>query len=93
MSSPPTTPRRSVKDWLIAANTTRNVATWDRWIRAALPFLVLGLWLTGVLPPLAAVPLAIVAVMLFPTAVTGACSVYYALGVSTLPGTDGADDQ
>lgn len=76
--------RRTLKEWLIAANTTRNVAMWDRWVRASLPVVVLGLWAAGVLPPIAAIPLSVIAVMLFPTAISGACSVYYAMGVSTL---------
>jgi hypothetical protein len=80
--------RRSAREWLVAANTTRNVATWDRWIRAALPFVVAGLWLAGVVPTWGAIPLGVVAAMLLPTAATGACSVYYALGVSTLPDGD-----
>ena len=80
--------RRSAREWLVAANTTRNVATWDRWVRASLPVVVAGLWLAGVLPLWAAIPLGIVAAMLLPTAATGACSVYYALGVSTLPDRD-----
>jgi Protein of unknown function (DUF2892) len=73
----------SILKTLIAANTTRNLATWDRAIRALLPVVVLGLWFAGALPTTAAIVLGTIAAMLFPTALTGACSVYYFLGVST----------
>lgn len=73
-------------DTLVKANTTKNVAGWDRLVRAALPLVVAGLWATELIPEVAAVLLGALALMLFPTAVTGACSVYYAMGVSTLPG-------
>jgi hypothetical protein len=76
----------SLVDTLITANTTKNIARWDRLVRAALPLVVAGLWAGEIIPAAAAIPLGILALMLFPTAVTGACSVYYALGVSTLPG-------
>lgn len=71
--------------WLIAANTTRNVGTVDRVVRALLPFVVGGFWLAGLLPAVVAVPLTVFSAMLFPTAFTGACSIYYALGWSTCP--------
>jgi hypothetical protein len=73
-------------DTLIKANTTRNVAGWDRIVRAALPLIVAGLWTAELIPAVVAIPLGIFSLMLFPTAVTGACSVYYALGVTTLDG-------
>lgn len=73
-------------DTLVKANTTKNVAGWDRLVRASLPLMVAGLWATELIPTVAAIPLGVLSLMLFPTAVTGACSVYYALGVSTLPG-------
>lgn len=76
----------SLVDTLIRANTTKNIARWDRVVRAALPLVVAGLWAGDIIPAAAAIPLAILALMLFPTAITGACSVYYALDVSTLPG-------
>ena len=78
----------SLTQTLINANTTRNVGRWDRVVRALLPFVVGGLWLTGVLPAVAAIPLLVVTVMLFPTSLTGACSIYYATGISTLPEQD-----
>jgi len=77
----------SLKQTLIAANTTRNVGTWDRILRAALPFDVGGLWLAGVLPVIVATLLGVFALMLLPTAFTGACSIYYFLGASTCPVT------
>ena len=73
----------SLKQTLIAANTTRNLAGWDRILRALLPFAVGGLWLAGILPTVAAIPLGTLALMLLPTAFTGACSIYYLLGIST----------
>lgn len=75
----------SWKQALIAANTTRNVGTWDRAIRAALPVVIGGLWLAHVLPSVVAAPLGAISLMLFPTAITGACSIYYFLGFSTCP--------
>ena len=74
----------SILGTLIRANTTRNVARWDRLLRAALPLAVAGLWAADAVPAALAIPLGVLALMLFPTAVTGACSVYYLLGVSTL---------
>jgi hypothetical protein len=76
----------SVIDVMKRANTTRNVARWDRLVRAALPLVVAGLWAGDLIPAIVAIPLGVLSLMLFPTAITGACSVYYALGVSTLPG-------
>jgi hypothetical protein len=81
----------SLKQTLIAANTTRNVAGWDRVLRGLLTFAVGGLWWAGILPTLVAIPAGIVALMLLPTAFTGACSIYYMLGVSTCPVTQRAD--
>ena len=75
----------SVVSTLIAANTTKNVGPADRAVRALLPFVVGGLWWAGVLPAVVAVPVLVVAALLFPTAFTGACSIYYFLGFSTCP--------
>ncbi len=75
----------SMKDTLIKMNTTRNVAQWDRVIRGLLPFVVVGLWWAGAIPAVVAIPVGIFSLMLFPTAFTGACSIYYLLGVSTCP--------
>ncbi len=76
----------NIIDTLTRANTTKNVARWDRLIRAALPLVVAGLWASDLIPAAVALPLGIVSLMLFPTAITGACSIYYALGLTTLPG-------
>lgn len=81
----------SLKQILIAANTTRNLAGWDRVVRLVLPFAVGGLWLAGALPAVAAIPLAILALMLLPTAFTGACSIYHLLGVSSRRGAKDPD--
>jgi hypothetical protein len=81
----------SLRQWLIAANTTRNLGRWDRAVRAALPFVVAGLYLGGAIGITAAIVLGVIAAMLFPTALTGACSVYYTLGLSTRRGRTGDD--
>jgi hypothetical protein len=48
--------------------------------------LVIGaLWVAGAVSTAVAIPLGVLALMLLPTAFTGAGSIYYALGVSTLP--------
>lgn len=75
----------TLKERVVAANTTRNVGRWDRVVRALLPFAVLTLWWVEVLPAWAAIPLGIFTLMLLPTAFTGACSIYYTLGWSTCP--------
>jgi len=75
----------TVKQWLVAANTTRNLGRWDRILRLLLPFAVLALWAADILPTWAAVPLGIFTLMLVPTSFTGACSIYYTLGWSTRP--------
>ncbi len=75
----------TLKERIVTANTTRNVGRGDRIVRALLPFVVAGLWWFDVLPTWAAVPLGVFTLMLFPTAFTGACSIYYTLGWSTCP--------
>ena len=80
----------SLTQTLINASTTRDVGRWDRGVRALLPFVLGGLWLTGVLPAVAAIPLLVFTVMLFPTSLTGACSTCHATGISTLPEQDGS---
>jgi hypothetical protein len=81
----------SLRQWFIAANTTRNVGGWDRAVRAALPFLVGGLYLDDAIGTTAAIVLGVGAAMLFPTALTGACSVYYTIGLSMRQGHAGGD--
>ena len=76
----------TIVDTLKRANITKNVARWDRLVRAALPLVVAGLWAADLVPAVVAIPLGIVSLMLFLTAITGACSIYYALRMSTLPG-------
>ena len=76
---------RGVRGWLIRANTTRNLAVWDRAIRVLLPVVIGALWFAGAVSAVVSIPLGVLALMLLPTAFTGACSIYYALGVSTLP--------
>lgn len=61
----------------------KNEAWWDRAIRLALLPLVIGLWFTGVLPLLAAIPLGLVAAMLGMTGLTGSCPAYTKMGIST----------
>lgn len=75
----------SIKNTFIRMNSTRNVAPWDRAIRGLLPLIVGGLWWAGVIPGVVAIPVGVVSLMLFPTAFTGACSIYYLLGFSTCP--------
>ncbi len=80
----------SMKETLIRMNTTRNVGAWDRVGRALLPIAVLGLWWFEVLPAVGAIVLGILSVLLLPTAMTGACSIYYLVGVSTCPASSAA---
>lgn len=76
---------RGILGWLIRANTTRNLAVWDRGIRVLFPFVIGALWIAGAVSTAVAISLGVLALMLLPTAFTGACSIYYGLGVSTLP--------
>jgi hypothetical protein len=64
--------------------TTKNVAVWDRLLRA-LPALGVALaWGAGITGSTLVV-LAVMAGMLLVTSVTGTCSIYYMLGWSTCP--------
>lgn len=65
--------------------TTRNVGKIDRFVRALPLVVVLVLWMQGIIGGLLAIVLGVLAVMLFVTALTGACSIYYMLGWSTCP--------
>lgn len=68
---------------LLRLFTTRNVAGWDRLLRAfALPAVIAAWWL-GLLSDGWALALGFPAAMLLVTALTGTCSIYAALGVST----------
>ena len=63
--------------------TTPNVGTLDRALRAV-PFVAfLYAWTSGALSGTALVVLGIVSLMLLVTAVTGLCSIYALLGIST----------
>ncbi|MEM6745545.1 MAG: DUF2892 domain-containing protein [Pseudomonadota bacterium] len=69
--------------------TTRNVGAADRLLRVLPALIVAGLWLFGDLGGAAALALGVPAAMLLATALTGSCSVYYLLGVSTRGKADG----
>lgn len=63
----------------------RNMATWDRWVRALLvaPMLAIAALYLGVTTIGGIVPL-VVGVIMLATAVTGFCPLYRLLGISTL---------
>ena len=62
---------------------TPNVGTVDRWLRA-LPFVFFAyIWFTGTLAGPALIALGVISTMLLVTAVTGLCSIYGMLGIST----------
>ncbi len=70
---------------LLKKLTTRNVGTLDRWIRALPAVIVAGLWASGALTGTALLIAGILAAMLLVTAITGMCSIYAMLGISTCP--------
>ena len=62
---------------------TPNVGTVDRWLRA-LPFALFAyVWFSGALAGPELIALGIVSTMLLVTALTGLCSIYGMLGIST----------
>ena len=61
----------------------RNMGILDRIIRVALVALVAVLYFTGVLSPVAAIILGILAVVFLLTSIVGMCPIYLALGIST----------
>lgn len=63
--------------------TSQNLGWFDRILRALPAFFVALLWWQGVLTGPVALLIAFAAAMLLATAVTGACSIYYLLGLST----------
>ena len=65
--------------------TTKNVAGWDRLLRALPAAFVGWAWYIGLIGGVLASALAVPAVMLLVTSVTGTCSIYYMLGWSTCP--------
>jgi hypothetical protein len=48
---------RGILAWLIRANTTRNLAVWDRGIRVLLPLVIGALWVAGAVSTAVAIPL------------------------------------
>ncbi len=73
------------QSFLVRLLTTRNVAWWDRVLRALPAPLVLWLYLTGRMDSSLALPLGIVSGMLLVTTLMASCSIYYMLGMSTCP--------
>jgi hypothetical protein len=70
---------------LFNAFKTRNVGKIDRLIRSFPAAIVAYSYFTGYISGWFGVVLAILAVMLLVTSLTGACSIYYFLGFSTCP--------
>jgi hypothetical protein len=70
---------------LFNALKTRNVGKLDRFIRSFPAAIVAYLYFTGDISGWFGVLLGILAMMLLVTSLTGACSVYYFLGLSTCP--------
>jgi len=69
-----------IKDMML----TRNVGRFDRVLRIVPAVLVAVLWAQGVIGGATAIVLSVLAAMLAVTALTGACSIYYMLGLTTL---------
>ena len=65
--------------------TTRNLGSFDRFLRMLPTPVVAYLIYQGQLQGVAAWSLGIIAAMFLVTTVTGSCSVYYMLGLSTCP--------
>ncbi|MEM9761256.1 MAG: DUF2892 domain-containing protein [Pseudomonadota bacterium] len=61
----------------------RNVGPLDRVLRAVPALAVAMLWLQGLINDGFAIALAVPSAMLLATAVTGVCSIYHLLGLST----------
>ena len=60
-----------------------NMAILDRVLRVVLVALVAVLYFTGVLSPVAAIVLGILAVVFLLTSIVGFCPIYRLLGIST----------
>ncbi len=73
----------TVREQIVRMFRTRNVGTMDRVIRAIPAVIVVALWMQGTLSAPIAVGLMVPAAMLLVTSVTGSCSIYYTLGIST----------
>lgn len=68
---------------LLKKLTTRNVGSFDRIIRA-LPFaLFIYVLITGALAGTPLIALGVISIMLLVTSITGMCSIYAMLGMST----------
>lgn len=63
---------------------TRNVANWDRVLRLAPALLSAWAYTQGYIAGGLAIALGVVSAMLFVTSLTGTCSIYGLLGLSTL---------
>ncbi len=61
----------------------RNMGLLDRIVRIALVALVAVLFFAGLLSPVAAIILGILAVVFLVTSIVGMCPLYLALGIST----------
>ena len=73
---------------LISRFLTRNVGTFDRFLRAVPAVAFVAVWTTGALSGVPLLVSGILAAMLFVTAVTARCSIYAMLGWSTCPIND-----
>jgi hypothetical protein len=65
--------------------TTRNVAGWDRILRALPAAATLYFSTTGALTGAGLLIAGVLSAMLLVTTITGSCSIYYMLGWSTCP--------
>ncbi|MBE9141029.1 DUF2892 domain-containing protein [Nodosilinea sp. LEGE 07088] len=70
---------------LFNALKTRNVGKIDRLIRSLPTLIVVYLHFTGAISGGVSVFLGVLALMLLLTSLTGTCSIYYFLGLSTCP--------
>jgi hypothetical protein len=64
----------------------KNVGIVDRWLRFVPAIVVAALTLGGVIPPIVAIVLGIVAVVLLLTSIVGYCPLYHLFGLSTRKG-------
>ncbi|MEM9122818.1 MAG: DUF2892 domain-containing protein [Pseudomonadota bacterium] len=63
--------------------TTKNVGRFDRVLRLMPTLAVIWLWSAGLISGALGIALSVVAGALAVTALTGTCSIYYVLGLST----------
>lgn len=76
--------------FLVRMATTRNVGTLDRFVRVVPAIVTAGFWWTGTLSGVPLISVGIISAMLLVTSLTGSCSIYYLLGLSTCPRTNRA---